>query len=73
MKYQIKLFLVTWVIQCYHSNEFVREYLRFSEVFIPYVSLKRNFNDRLMREKEIEILPNRNREGGRLQTLRNGK
>ena len=34
-----KLFLVSWVIQCYHSNEFVREYSTFSEVIIPYVSI----------------------------------
>ena len=34
-----KLFLVPYVIQCYHSNDFVREYLRFSEVIVSYVSL----------------------------------
>ena len=27
------------VIRCYHSNEFVRKYSRFSEVIAPYVSL----------------------------------
>ena len=30
---------VIYVIQCYHSNKFVREYSRFSEVIVPYVSL----------------------------------
>ena len=28
---------------CYHSNEFVKEYSRFSDVIIRYVSLQRNY------------------------------
>ena len=32
-----KVFLVPYVIQCYPSNEFVREYSTLSEVIIPYV------------------------------------
>ena len=36
---QKKLFLVPQVIRCYHGNEFVSEYSRFSEVIVPYVSL----------------------------------
>ena len=34
-----KLFLVPWVTWCHHSNEFVEEYSRFSEVIASYVSL----------------------------------
>ena len=34
IKHQKKLFLVPWVIQCYHSNEFVREHSRFPEVIL---------------------------------------
>ena len=33
-----KLFLFPQVIQCYHSNEFVTEYSRFSEVIVPGVA-----------------------------------
>ena len=44
MEYQKRLFLVLYVIQCYHSNEFVREYLRFSKVIVPSVSLQQKFN-----------------------------
>ena len=33
------LFLVPYVIWSYHGNQFVREYSRFSEDIVPYVSL----------------------------------
>ena len=42
MEHQKKLFLVPKVIRCYDSNEFIREYLRFSELIISYISYLRN-------------------------------
>ena len=45
MEHQKKLFLVPLVIWCYHSNEFVTEYLKFSEVIVTYVSFKRNIKN----------------------------
>ena len=44
---QKKLFLVPYVIRCYHSNDFVREHSRFSEVIFPYNEILKVFKSKI--------------------------